>query len=54
MTNSILNVGVIMFQSGNILDFLSDPTVLQYIIGGIIALVVIIICCSLHKKFTSD
>jgi hypothetical protein len=44
-----------MFQfSSGILDFLSDPVVLRYIIGGAIAIVVIIICCALHKKLTSD
>ncbi|MFX1377748.1 MAG: hypothetical protein ACFFA4_01520 [Promethearchaeota archaeon] len=43
-----------MFQSSGVLDFLSDPRVLQYIIGGVIALVIIIVCCALHKKLTSD
>ncbi|MFW9971225.1 MAG: hypothetical protein ACFFDF_13615 [Candidatus Odinarchaeota archaeon] len=43
-----------MFQSNSIIDFLTDPRVLQYIIGGVIAIVVIIVCCVLHKKLTSD
>jgi hypothetical protein len=44
---------MLQFSSG-IIDFILDPVVLRYIIGGIIAIVIIIICCALHKKFTSD
>jgi len=43
-----------MFQLVNIVDFLSDPTVLKYIIGGIITLVIIIVSCSLYNKFRSN
>ncbi|MFX0028594.1 MAG: hypothetical protein ACFE8B_05260 [Candidatus Hermodarchaeota archaeon] len=41
-----------MFQLDEILDALSDPVVLRYIIGGIIALVVIIICYVIHHKLS--
>ncbi|MFX1419220.1 MAG: hypothetical protein ACFE9N_09905 [Promethearchaeota archaeon] len=39
-----------MFQSGNIIDFLLDPAVFPYIIGGIILLVVVIVCLTIHRK----
>ncbi len=45
-------IGVIMIQSTGILDFVTQYS--QYIIGGIIAIIVLIICCALHKKLTSD
>ena len=39
-----------MFQLEEILDVLTDPAVLPYIIGGIIFIVVFIICCIIHNK----
>ncbi|MFX1599553.1 MAG: hypothetical protein ACFFB6_03050 [Promethearchaeota archaeon] len=42
-----------MFQSGNILDFLLDPAVFPYIIGGIVLLVIVIVCCAIHKRLRS-
>ena len=41
-----------MFQWDAIVDALSDPVVLRYIIGGIIALVVVIICYAIHHKLS--
>lgn len=41
-----------MFQSDSITDVLSDPIVIRYIIAGIIFLVVVIICYSIHQKLT--
>ncbi|MEE9377595.1 MAG: hypothetical protein V3V33_06125 [Candidatus Lokiarchaeia archaeon] len=43
-----------MFQSFDILDFFSDLTAIQYIIGGLIALIVVIICYSIHRKLIAD
>lgn len=39
-----------MFQLEDILDFLSDPIVMRYVIGFIIVLVILIICCIIHNK----
>ena len=39
-----------MSQLEDILDFLSDPVVFRYFIGGIILFVIIIICCIIHNK----
>ncbi|MFX1323234.1 MAG: hypothetical protein ACFFAQ_16495 [Promethearchaeota archaeon] len=39
-----------MFQLEDILDYLSDPVVFRYVIGGIIVFVIIIICCIIHNK----
>jgi len=41
-----------MFQSDSITDVLTDPTVIRYIIAGIIFLVVVIICYSIHHRMT--
>ncbi len=44
-----------MFQSfGDILDILSDPIVLRYLIGGIVVIIVIIVCYAIHKKLMED
>jgi len=42
-----------MFQSDIIGELFSDPRVLQYIIGGIILIIVFILCYSLHRKLTN-
>jgi len=42
-----------MFQSNIIGDLFSDPRVVQYIIGGIILIVVFILCYALHRKLTN-
>ncbi|MFX0037146.1 MAG: hypothetical protein ACFE9I_16060 [Candidatus Hermodarchaeota archaeon] len=39
-----------MFQSDLIADLLSNPTVIRYIIGGVIVLIVLIVCCAIHRK----
>ncbi len=39
-----------MSQLEDILDILSDPTVMRYVIGFIIVLVILIICCIIHNK----
>ncbi|MCK4780663.1 MAG: hypothetical protein KAT57_10765 [Candidatus Lokiarchaeota archaeon] len=49
-----LKKGVSMFQPFDILDIFSDPTVIQYVIGGIILLIVVIICYSIHRKLIAD
>ncbi|MFX1315055.1 MAG: hypothetical protein ACFE9T_04275 [Promethearchaeota archaeon] len=41
-----------MFQSEDIFDFIMDPAVFPYVIGGIILLAIIIICCIIHSKLT--
>jgi len=43
-----------MFQLFDILDIFSDPTVIRYLIGGLIALIVIIVCCAIHRKLMAD
>ncbi|MFX1377222.1 MAG: hypothetical protein ACFFA0_15560 [Promethearchaeota archaeon] len=41
-----------MLQWDAIVDALSNPVVLRYVIGGIIAFVVIIICYIIHNKLS--
>ncbi|MFX0080895.1 MAG: hypothetical protein ACFE94_03995 [Candidatus Hodarchaeota archaeon] len=41
-----------MFQWDAIKDLFDNPVVVRYIIVGIIVLVVIIICYSIHHKLT--
>ncbi len=41
-----------MFQADFLGDLLSNPVVIQYIIGGIILIVVFIICYGIHSKLT--
>ncbi|MFW9989208.1 MAG: hypothetical protein ACFFC3_11165 [Candidatus Odinarchaeota archaeon] len=41
-----------MFQSFG--DILSDPVVLRWIIGGIIFIIVMIVCYAIHKKLMED
>jgi len=42
-----------MFQSDIIGELLSDPRVIQYIIGGIIFIIIVIVCYAIHRKLTS-
>ncbi|MFW9999260.1 MAG: hypothetical protein ACFE9Q_12770 [Candidatus Hodarchaeota archaeon] len=42
-----------MFQLDIIQELFSDPRVLQYIIGGIIFIIVVIVCYAIHRKLTS-
>ena len=41
-----------MFESNALADLFSNPVVMQYIIGGIIFIVVVIVCYSIHRKLT--
>jgi len=38
-----------MFQLG---DILADPALLRYLVGGIVVLVIMIICYGIHNKLT--
>ncbi|MFX1328658.1 MAG: hypothetical protein ACFE91_11055 [Promethearchaeota archaeon] len=39
-----------MFQSDLIADLFSNPIVLRYIIGGVILLIVLVVCYAIHRK----
>ncbi len=39
-----------MLQWDAIADILSNPVVFRYIIGGVVLLEVVIICCIIHNK----
>jgi len=41
-----------MFESNLFDDLFSNPVVIQYIIGGIILIVVLIVCYGIHNKLT--
>lgn len=41
-----------MFESGSIADLFDNPVVIRYIIAGVIFLVVVIICYTIHHKLT--
>jgi len=41
-----------MFQLDGLGAILADPAIIRYLIGGIIILVIIIICYSIHNKLT--
>lgn len=43
-----------MFQSFDLLDIFADPIVIRYVIGGLIVLIVIIVCYSIHRKLLAD
>lgn len=40
-----------MLQSNPLADLFSNPVVIQYIIGGIVLIIVIIVCYSIHNKY---
>lgn len=43
-----------MFQWDALGDLLSNPVVVRYIIGGLIFLVVVIICYAIHNKLSKS